>query len=64
MYRRQRRKTLRRRFIDEAFNGDYKAYLRARQDDYCKVQFEWSCWIDALCKNGEITQSQYEQATF
>ncbi|MBR6632498.1 MAG: hypothetical protein IKK89_11240 [Alistipes sp.] len=55
---------MRRRFIDEAFGGDYKAYLRARQDDYCKVQFEWSCWIDALCKNGEITQAQYEQAIF
>lgn len=64
MYRRQRRKTLRRRFIDEAFGGDYKAYLRARQYDYCKVQFEWSCWIDALCKDGEITQAQYEQAVF
>lgn len=64
MYRRQRRKTLRRRFIDEAFGGDYKAYLRARQDDYCKVQFEWSCRMDALCKNGEITQAQYEQAIF
>lgn len=64
MHRRQRRKTLKRRFIDEAFGGDYKAYLRARKDDYCKVQFEWSCWMDALCKNGEITLAQYERATF
>ena len=64
MRKHQRRRTLRRRFIDEVFDGDYKAYLKARQDDYCKVQFEWSCWIDALCKDGEITQKQYEQATF
>lgn len=64
MYKSRRRKTLKRRYIDEVFGGDYKAYLRARQDDYCKAQFEWSCWIDALCKNGEITQKQDEQATF
>jgi len=64
MRKHQRRRTLRRRFIDEVFDGDYKTYLKARQDDYCKVQFEWSCWIDALCKDGEITQKQYEQATF
>lgn len=56
--------TLKRRFIMEVFNGDYKAYLRARREDYCKVQFPWSCFIDCLCKNGEITQSQYDRATF
>lgn len=29
-----------------------------------KVQFEWSCFIDSLCKSGEITQRQYNRATF
>lgn len=56
--------TLKRRFINEMYNGNYAAYLRARKQDYCKVQFEWSCWIDSLCKNGEITQKQYGNATF
>lgn len=56
--------TLKRRFINEYYNGNYKAYLRARKADYCKVQFEWSCFIDSLCKNGEITQRQYDNATF
>lgn len=56
--------TLNRRFINEVYNGDYGAYRRARKDDYCKVQFEWSCFIDSLCKNGEITQRQYENAKF
>jgi len=56
--------TLKRRFVIEVFNSDYTAYLRARKDDYCKVQFQWSCFIDSLCKNGEITQSQYDRATF
>lgn len=59
-----KRITLKTRFINEVYNGDKNAYLKARQDDYCKVQFEWSCWIDALCKNGEITQQHYERATF
>jgi hypothetical protein len=56
--------TLKRRFINEVYEGDYKKYLRARKSDYCKAQFEWSCWIDSLCKNGEITQKQYDNATF
>ena len=56
--------TLKRRFIDEFYNGDYKKYLRERKADYYKVQFIWSCYIDALCKNGEITQEQYDRAVF
>jgi len=23
-------------------------------------RFEWHCFIDSLCKNGEITQRQYD----
>lgn len=56
--------TLKRRFINEVFDGDYTAYCRARKSDYYKAQFEWSCWIDSLYKNGEITQKQYDNATF
>jgi hypothetical protein len=56
--------TLKRKFINEMYDGNYTAYLRARKQDYCKVQFEWSCWIDSLCKNGEITQKQYDNITF
>lgn len=56
--------TLKRRFINEVYNGDYKKYLRERKADYCKVQFEWSIYIDCLCRNGEITLKQYEHATF
>lgn len=59
-----RKETLKRRFINECYCGNYKVYLRARKADYCKVQFEWSCWIDSLCKNGEITQREYDKAIF
>lgn len=24
----------------------------------------WACFIDSLCKSGEITQKQYNSATF
>lgn len=51
-------------FIEACYNGDRGAYLKARRADYCKVQFEWSCFIDSLCKSGEITQRQYDRATF
>ena len=47
-------------FIDEYFNGNRKEYLRARRDDYCRVQLEFSCFIDSLCRDGEITQKQYD----
>ena len=52
------------RFIDEIYNGNKSEYRKERKSDYCKVQLEWSCWIDSLCKNGEITIKQYEGAIF
>ena len=51
-------------FIECVYNGDNKAYKEARKADYCKVQFEWSCFIDLLCKSEIITQKQYNKATF
>lgn len=56
--------TLKRRFIDEVYNGDYKQYLKERREDYCKVQFAWCCYIDALCRDGQITQAQCDRAVF
>lgn len=28
--------------------------------DYYKKEFAWSCFVDSLCKNKEITQKQYD----
>lgn len=50
-------------FID-AFYGSDKEYRKARKDDYCKAQLAWSCFIDGLCKDGYITDKQYDLATF
>ena len=55
---------LKRAFINTFYDGNYKEYLKAREADYCKVQFEWSYWVDLLCKDGEITQKQYDRAIF
>lgn len=57
-------KTLKRRFINEVYEGDYKKYLQARRGDYCKVQYQWTCWMDALCKEGEISQKAWDKTTF
>ena len=57
-------KSLKRRFINEVYNGDYKHYLRDRKKDYYAVQYLWECWTDALYKDGEITQRQYNNAVF
>lgn len=54
---------IKRLFISE-FYGTIAAYRAARKADYCKVQFEWSCFIDGLCRDGVITQAQYDKATF
>lgn len=56
--------SLKRRFINEVYEGDYKRYLRERKEDYCRDQFMWVCYIDGLCKDGKITQKQYDNATF
>lgn len=50
-------------FIEEYY-GTKSAYRRARRDDYCKVQLEWSCFMDCLCESGQITAAQYDRATF
>ena len=50
-------------FISE-FYGTRGNYLKARKDDYCKVQLEWAFYIDSLCRDGEITEKQYNNATF
>lgn len=56
--------TLKKMFIRDVYGNNYRSYLRARRKDYYKVQFEWSCYIDALYKDGIITQKQYETAVF
>lgn len=50
-------------FIQE-FYGSKKSFYEACRDDYYKVQFAWSSFIDVLCKNGEITENQYNKACF
>lgn len=50
-------------FIQEYY-GTKKDYRKARKEDYCKVQFEWSCFMDSLCKNGLVSQKQWNKATF
>jgi hypothetical protein len=54
---------IKRLFVLE-FYGTMAAYKAARKNDYCKVQLEWSCFIDGLCRDGVISQAQYNSATF
>ena len=48
----------------ELYYGNRGCYNVARRKDYCKVQFEWSCFIDGLCKDGVISQYEYDRITF
>ncbi len=54
---------IKRLFVSE-FYRTMAAYKAARRDDYCKVQLEWAGFIDSLCRDGVITQSQYNKAAF
>lgn len=58
------KREVKREFINLYYNGDMSAYKKARKDDYCKVQFEFTCFADGLCRDGEITQKQYDTLTF
>lgn len=55
---------IKRAFVNDCFGGDWKMYIFARKNDYCKIQFMWSCYIDELCKAGIITQKQYNTVEF
>ena len=57
-------KSLKRGFINEICNCDYTRYLRDRHKDYCAVQSLWECSRDALYKDGEILQRQYNNTVF
>lgn len=52
-----------RMFIQEWY-GTEKEYRKARKDDYCKTQFNWTCFMDDLLKAGLITEKQWQNATF
>lgn len=41
------------------FKESYSELLK-NSDDYCERQLAWNCFIDGLCKYGEITQKQYD----
>ncbi len=55
---------IKRLFVQCCYDGDWDAYRKARKDDYCRVQLAWSIFTDGLCRDGTITQAQYERATF
>ena len=51
------------RFIQTYFRDeqDLRHWLKA---DRPAVQYAWSLYTDAMCKNGEITLQEYESWTF
>lgn len=52
------------RLFVEAYYGDTNALRRALKQDRLAVNYAWQCFIDALCKDGEITQEQFANWTF
>ncbi len=50
-------------FVEEFFKTESE-YHKSIKQDYLAVQEMWACYIDGLCKDGIITERQYENATF
>ena len=48
----------------ESYYGDKHTLYAALKADRLAVQFEWSIFIDSLCRDGEITIKQYDSWTF
>ena len=48
-------------FIETYYPNNLHEELRK---DYLAVHFNWECFIDSLCKNGDITQEQFNNWTF
>ena len=44
----------------KTFKKEFRG-LYEKQVDYWTAEQVWSAWTDCLCKDGEITQRQYER---
>ena len=52
--------SLKEKFINTFYSGDYFKYLRAKIKDYCVVHIQWLYFVQELFGTGEISQAQYE----
>ena len=48
----------------EAYYGDKEQLQSALRQDYLAVQYAWECFVDGLCRDGDITTEQYYSWTF
>ena len=46
------------RIFKDVLNSDYVYFAQIRGDKVA-MRESWSCYTDGLCKDGEITESQY-----
>lgn len=58
------KKDIKKHFIQDCYNNNRSEYLKARKKDYLKVQFEFTCYIDNLLKEGLITRRAFNGITF
>lgn len=52
------------KYFVQSYFGDESKLKAALKQDWYAVQYAWSIFIDSLCKNGEITQEQYNSWVF
>lgn len=57
-------KTVATKLFVETYFGNEKELKAALKQDWYAVQYEWEVFMDSLCKNGDITQEQYDSWVF
>ena len=48
--------------IKKYFIQENKDFILNNIDDIIKINYEYNCYIDGLCKDKQITQRQYNSA--
>lgn len=55
-------KEMNRMFVECCYNGDWDAFYKAKKTDLPAVHLQFHTFVDALCKDREITEKQYMNA--
>ena len=56
--------TLKRKFINEVYEGNYKKYLRERRDDYCRVSTSGPAGLIVSARTGKSVRDNTTEQHF
>lgn len=48
------------RNLEKEWKENNQDFIKSNKDDKILLNYEWSMYLDSLCKSGEITQKQWD----